>query len=234
MEAASAAEGGLELSPLPRAKKAAKAPPTAALEALRLFLRVDPGAEDSDVAAPKPLPTDLGSLQSVLKKSSSRPPSKSRGRKGPDDHQESAPSPVGPCLLILLRLGMLLFCPDLRILCQTICLHQLSRLIFCLGLCAIFAVIGKRELVLGSTCISTSTCLNQVSTFVLTLVAWPLPAFQPTRLCLNGTAAGNAICHSQMGVITRASGPPCPNSCGTGMSATTMSGRTRGIAWLFT
>ena len=88
MEAASAAEGGLELSPLPKAKKAAKAPPTAALEALRPFLRVDPGAEDSDVVAPKPLPTDLGSLQSVLKRSSSRPPSKSRGRKGPDDHQE--------------------------------------------------------------------------------------------------------------------------------------------------
>ena len=38
MEAASAAEGGLELSPLPKAKKAAKAPPTAALEALRPVL----------------------------------------------------------------------------------------------------------------------------------------------------------------------------------------------------
>ena len=88
MEAASAAEGDLELAPLPRPKKVAKAPPSAALEALRPFLRVDPGAEDSDVAAPKPLPTDLGSLQHALKKSSSRPPSKSRGRKGPDDHQE--------------------------------------------------------------------------------------------------------------------------------------------------
>ena len=46
MEAASAAEGDLELAPLPRPKKVAKAPPSAALEALRPFLRVDPGAED--------------------------------------------------------------------------------------------------------------------------------------------------------------------------------------------
>ena len=60
-----------------------------AMDALRPFLRVvDPGADDSDTTAPKPLPTDLGSLQSVLKKSSSRPPSKSRGRSGPDDKKE--------------------------------------------------------------------------------------------------------------------------------------------------
>ena len=88
MEAVSAAEGGLELAPLPKKKQPAKAPPSAALEALRPFLRVDPHAEDSDAMAPKPLPSDLGSLQPALKRSASRPPSKSRGRKGLDDPQE--------------------------------------------------------------------------------------------------------------------------------------------------
>ena len=59
------------------------------MDALRPFLRVvDLGAEDSDAVAPRPLPTDLGSLQSVLKRSSSRPPSKSRGRAGHEDKQE--------------------------------------------------------------------------------------------------------------------------------------------------
>ena len=55
MEAASSAEGGLELSPLPKAKKIAKAAAMGAMDALRPFLRVvDPGADDSDTVAPKP------------------------------------------------------------------------------------------------------------------------------------------------------------------------------------
>ena len=140
MEAASSAEGGLELSPLPKAKKVAKAAPMGAMDALRPFLRVvDPGADDSDTTAPKPLPTDLGSLQSVLKKSSSRPPSKSRGRSGPDEKKEdrsrsrASPErvkPSGLCPRILSRLAIHPLCPGPRILCQTICLHQRSRLIF--------------------------------------------------------------------------------------------------------
>ena len=207
MEAASSAEGGLELSPLPKAKKPAKALPSAALEALRPFLRVDPGAEDSDAVAPKPLPTDLGSLQSVLKRSSSRPPSKSRGRKGPDDHRRtdlspgprlSVSSPVGLCPRILSRLGIHLLCPGPRTLCQTICLRLLSRLIFCLGLCATFAEIGKKGPAHGSTCISIFTCSKKASTCVLILAAWPLPVSLPIRLCPSDTAVGNAICHSQM------------------------------------
>ena len=73
----------------PKPKKVAKAAPMGAMNALRPFLRVvDPGAEDSDAVAPKPLPTDLGSLQSVLKKSSSRPPAKSRGHASLEDKQE--------------------------------------------------------------------------------------------------------------------------------------------------
>ena len=58
VEAASSAEGGLEISPLPKPKKVAKGSTYGCYGIhLRPFLRFDPGAEDSDIAtAPKPLP----------------------------------------------------------------------------------------------------------------------------------------------------------------------------------
>ena len=93
VEAAFSAEGGLELSPLPKPKKVAKAAPMSAMDALRPFLRFAPAGEDSDVVeAPKPLPLDLRSLQSSLKRSNSRPPSKSwvvPGTKGPEENKRT-------------------------------------------------------------------------------------------------------------------------------------------------
>ena len=61
----------MDLSPLPKPKNVARAAPMG-----------------DAVMAPRPLPTDLGSLQSGLKKSNSRPPSKSRGRAGFEEKKE--------------------------------------------------------------------------------------------------------------------------------------------------
>ena len=84
---------------MPKAKKVEKQVARAALpgatEVLRPFLRLSPASDDSDsTLLAKPLPLESLPLRPTLKKSSSRPPSKSRGRShGPRGRSRSRASP---------------------------------------------------------------------------------------------------------------------------------------------